>query len=371
VVLFPDGKSFTGEAMAEIHCHGGPAIVREICQRLASFDGCRGAEPGEFTQRSFQSGRMDLTEVEGLADLIAAQTEQQRREAMRLVQGEASKRTADWRNDLVHALALLEVTIDWADEEVPEDVMPDVKALLEGLLTDMQAELDLVEQTKKLRDGFEIAIVGPPNVGKSTLLNALAGREAAITSDIPGTTRDVIEVPFDLDGFPVRFLDTAGLRHAGDSIEAEGVTRAIARAGEADLRLFLRSADTLSEGLEDDLREVDDLIVHTKGDLSMVGEGVCISAKTGTGITELVEAISGILAKRHQSFGLFGSERRRTSIEKAKVELVKCSSGLGFDDVEVVAENLRSALRHLDSVIGHVGIEDVLSDVFSRFCLGK
>lgn len=371
IVLFPCGRSFTGEAMAEIHCHGGLAIVREICQRLASFDGCRGAEPGEFTQRSFQSGRMDLTEVEGLADLIAAQTEYQRRQAMRLVQGEASQRTEDWRNDLIHALALLEVTIDWVDEEVPEDVMPAVQSLLEGLQTEMQTEMDLVDQTEKLRDGFEIAIVGPPNVGKSTLLNALAGREAAITSDIPGTTRDVIEVPFDLEGFPVRFLDTAGLRRTNDAIEMEGVSRAMSRARQADLRLFLRSPDTVPEAFEEDLWRGEDLVVQSKIDLSAPGDGIGVSAKTGVGVTDLVEAISGILNRRHQSFGLFGSERRRTSIDKAQKELAKCSAGLSSDDVEVVAENLRAALRHLDSVIGHVGIEDVLGDVFSRFCLGK
>lgn len=371
IVVFPEGQSYTGEPMAEIHCHGGRAIVREVSQRLGSLEGCRCAEPGEFTLRAFQSGRLDLTEVEGLGDLIAAQTERQRQEAMRLVQGEASQKTEAWRNDLVHALALLEVTIDWADEEVPEDVMPSVEALLDGLLTELSTELDLIQTGYKLRDGFEVAIVGPPNVGKSTLLNALAGREAAITSEIPGTTRDVIEVPYDLNGLLIRFLDTAGLRQTDDPIESEGVDRAVARARDADLRVFLRSFDTTADDIENELRKSDDLIVHTKTDLSEALSGIGISAKTGRGLQEVVEAISSVLDKRHQRFSLFSSDRRSTSIQKAFVELSACRSKLSSTDIEVVAEDLRLILRHLDVVIGHVGVEDVLGDVFSRFCLGK
>ncbi|MEM7057405.1 MAG: tRNA uridine-5-carboxymethylaminomethyl(34) synthesis GTPase MnmE [Pseudomonadota bacterium] len=371
VALFPDGHSFTGEEMAEIQCHGSPAIVREICRFLGSYDQCRGAEPGEFTQRAFQAGRMDLTEVEGLSELIAAQTERQRHEAMRLVQGEALQRTEEWRADLIEALALLEVTIDWADEEVPEDVVPSVESLLENLSGQLQAELDLVDHSEKLLYGFEVAIIGPPNVGKSTLLNALAGREAAITSDIPGTTRDVIEVAYDLDGFPVRFLDTAGLRSTDDPIETEGVRRALDRAIGADLRLFLNSPDTTDGGFAQDLWQPEDLTVHTKVDLSDSFNGIGVSAKTGAGLSELTKRISEILEMRHQEFGLFGSERRRVAIEKARTDIATGYANLKSREVEIIAEDLRAALRHLDSVIGRVGIEEVLGEVFSRFCLGK
>lgn len=369
VAIFAEGSSFTGEAMAEIFCHGGTAIVHEVCRVLGSFNGVRPADPGEFTLRAFKSGRMDLTEAEGLADLISAQTEQQRREAMRLVRGEARDRAEAWRSDLIQALALLEVTIDWADEEVPDNVFPDVEFLLRKVDQELSGELALAEQSEKLRNGFVVAIVGPPNVGKSSLLNALAGREAAITSDIAGTTRDVIEVSLDINGLPVRFMDTAGLRETEDPVEIEGVKRATAAARGADLRILLRSSDTSWESEE--LFQSGDLVVQTKTDLYPEYTGVGVSVETGEGIQSLVTEIGERLSGRYQSFGLFGFERRRMSIETAREQLANTIADLEFVETEISAEGLRQAVAELNAVIGRVGVEDVLGDVFSRFCLGK
>ena len=241
VLWFEPGASFTGEAVAELHLHGSPAIVGAVLGHLASLRETRMAEPGEFTRRALMNDRMDLTQVEGLGALIEAETEAQRRQAQRIFSGALGGLAERWRHDLIRAASLLEVTIDFADEDVPVDIGPEVVTLLSGVRGEMRREIDGSRIAERIRDGFEVAIIGAPNAGKSTLLNALAGRDAAITSEIAGTTRDVIEVRMDLRGLPVTFLDTAGLRVATDDIERLGVARAQARAKDADLRVLLLS----------------------------------------------------------------------------------------------------------------------------------
>jgi len=226
VLSFDDGQSFTGEQVVEFQVHGSPAIVAALLSELGSLDGLRLAEPGEFTRRALENGQLDLARVEGLADLIDAETEAQRKQALRVFSGALGKKADGWRTDLIRAAALLEATIDFADEDVPVDVTPEVTALVSGVRGELELEAQGVKAAERIRDGFEVAIVGPPNAGKSTLLNALAGREAAITSSVAGTTRDVIEVRMDLNGLPVTFLDTAGLRETTDEVEAVGVQRA-------------------------------------------------------------------------------------------------------------------------------------------------
>ncbi len=230
VAVFPEGGSFTGETVAEFHVHGGPAIVASLVAAMSAMPGLRPAEAGEFTRRAFLNGRLDLSQVEGLADLIDAETAAQRRQAMRVLSGSVAVRVAEWRATLLRALALVEVTIDFADEDVPVDVWPEVGTLIETLTAALRAEAAGTAVAERLRDGFEVAVLGAPNAGKSTLVNYLAGREVAITSPVPGTTRDVIEVRLDLGGLPVTFLDTAGLRESGDAVERIGVERARARA---------------------------------------------------------------------------------------------------------------------------------------------
>ena len=250
VTWFAAPNSFTGEDIVELACHGSLAVVSAVLAACCKQPSVRMAEPGEFTRRALENGRLDMTQVEGLADLIDAETEAQRRQALRVLSGELGQRAAQWRLDLVRACALLEATIDFADEEVPVDVTPEVRNLVKATRAALIFEAGGVAMAERVRAGFEVAIVGKPNVGKSTLLNALAGREAALTSDVAGTTRDIIEVRMDLAGFAVTLLDTAGLRNTSDHVEELGVERALARANAADIRAVLSLDGTVPAGLK-------------------------------------------------------------------------------------------------------------------------
>ena len=249
ILRFDAPASFTGEDVVELHLHGSIAIMRRVLGELGQFEGARVAQPGEFTRRALENGRLDLVQVEGLADLIEAETEAQRKQALRVLSGALGEKIENWRRSLIRAAALLEATIDFADEDVPVDVSDEVRDLLDGVDNALLREIEGTKAAERIRTGFEVAIVGAPNVGKSTLLNRLAGREAAITSSIAGTTRDVIEVRMDLGGLPVTLLDTAGIRDSTDEIETLGVELALRRASQADLRIFL-----LDEGDEPQLQ---------------------------------------------------------------------------------------------------------------------
>lgn len=365
VLLFEAGVSFTGEAVAELQVHGSAAVVQAVLRALAGRYGLRLAEAGEFTRRALENGRLDLAQVEGLADLIEAETEAQRRQAMRVLSGAIGQRAEDWRKKLVRAAALLEATIDFADEDVPVDVTPEVGALIDAVRADLVRELDGARAAERVRDGFEVAIVGAPNAGKSTLLNALAGRDAAITSDIAGTTRDVIEVRMEIGGQAVTLLDTAGLRDAEDAVERIGVERGIARAVAADLRVFLVGDDPVA-GLEP---VAGDITVRAKGDLH--GDGV--SGLTGQGIPELIDAIGMRLEGLTAGAGIVTRERHRQfmgraigALDSARVELER-----GAVRTEIVADELRSASRALEGLVGRVDVENLLDEIFASFCIGK
>ena len=276
VLGFAAPASFTGEDVAELHLHGSPAVCRRVLSVLGAMAGLRQAEPGEFTRRALTNGRLDLAQVEGLASLIDAETEAQHRQAMQLMLGALSRQAAGWRRDLVRALAFIEASIDFADEDLPADLVGEVRANLGRLDADMGRALDGSRVAERLRDGFEVALVGAPNVGKSTLLNALAGRDAALTSEIAGTTRDVIEVRMDLDGLPVTLLDLAGIREADDTVESLGVARARQRAERADLRVFLVE-DPASAEAPGVTRCPGDLTVLAKADLRDRGRALAVS----------------------------------------------------------------------------------------------
>jgi len=368
VLCFTEKASFTGEETVELQTHGSVAVVNALLAELGRFDGLRLAEPGEFTRRALANGRLDLAQVEGLADLIASETEAQRQQALRLFSGGLGELAAHWRERLIRASALLTVTIDFADEEVPVDVSPEVLELIAEVQTAMQAQVDGFGAAERIRTGYEVAIVGPPNVGKSTLLNALAGRDAAITSEIAGTTRDVIEVRMELAGLPVTLLDTAGLRETDDTVEKIGVARALERAKAADLRVFLMESD----GKPEFDPAPDDIVMTSKADLS--GEKLgSVSGKTGAGVVELVEQIGARLSSKTAKAGLATRARHKEAMERCLVSLSDASNcvALGPEFTDIASEELRISLEALNMLIGRVDVENVLDEVFSSFCLGK
>ncbi len=369
VITFAKGQSFTGEEVVEFHLHGSTAIVKAVLTELGKLGGIRLAEPGEFTRQALENDRLDLTQVEGLADLIDAETEAQRRQAMKVLSGVLGEQAGVWRHRLIRAAALLEATIDFVDEDVPVDVRPEVLSLVNEVLSSLMDAARGARVSERIRDGFEVAIVGPPNVGKSTLLNALAGREAAITSETAGTTRDVIEVRMDLHGLPVTFLDTAGLRQTADQVEAIGITRALKRARAADLRVFLGFSDTTYGDLT---FEAGDIQVSGKADL-FPGSADGISGKTGQGVSTLINKIAEAFTEKSASAGTAIRERHRLAIERAAgaLQIAVVEIGLGSDRAEFAAEEMREAVRALDSLIGLVDVEHILDEIFSSFCIGK
>ncbi len=367
VLSFSGPSSFTGEDVVELQVHGSVAVVRSCLKELGAIEGCRLAEPGEFTRRALENNRLDLAQVEGLADLIDAETDAQRRQAVRVFSGALGEKVEIWRRDLIRAAALLEATIDFADEDVPVDVSPEVSALLTATASDITAEINGSFVAERIRTGFEVAIIGAPNVGKSTLLNRLAGRDAAITSEIAGTTRDVIEVRMDLGGLPVTFLDTAGLRDSEDQIEAIGVERAVARAKGADLRVFLNEGGILriSPGPED-------IVLVPKQDTPLSGvRGV--SGRTGQGVNELIEDIRQVLLNRTSDAGIATHERHRVAMERALAGLNAAQEivGRGPELYDIAAEELRFAIRALEALVGRIDVENLLDEIFASFCLGK
>jgi tRNA modification GTPase len=368
VLTFEGPNSFTGEDTVELHLHGSIAVVRAVLALLSGFVGTRLAEPGEFTRRAMENGKLDLTQVEGLGDLIEAETEAQRKQALRVLSGHLGQKVDIWREKLIRAAALLEVTIDFADEDVPVDVSPEVTELLNAVNADILAEIAGTHTAERIRTGFEVAIIGRPNAGKSTLLNALAGRDAAITSAVAGTTRDVIEVRMDLGGLPVTLLDTAGLREGADEVEAIGIDRAKTRGEQADLRVFLSE-----EGEELLVAAVaDDIVLRPKADLRDSADNA-ISGVTGQGVPQLIEKIQAILGARSLNAGLATHERHRVALQKSAEGLAAAMLVLdhGPDQYDIASEELRHSIRALEALVGRIDVENLLDVIFSSFCLGK
>jgi tRNA modification GTPase len=387
---FPGPNSETGEDIAELQLHGGRAVIAAVLGALGRIEGLRPAEAGEFTRRAFENGRLDLTAVEGLADLIGAETEAQRRQAYRQLKGLLGKCAETWRARMIEALALVEARIDFSDEaDVPEDLIGPALKIVQGLRDEIADALAGGARGERLRDGLVVAIAGPPNAGKSTLLNRIARREAAIVSPIPGTTRDVIEVHLDLDGYPVTLLDTAGIRDSDDLVEQEGVRRARQRASEADLVLWVYDAKDGPPQDEAPLLSgsVTKWMVRNKVDLLPNGQRnelkknnefklsnivFDLSATTGLGVAEFLAQL-GDYAKSY--FGaessLLTRERHRKALNftQSALDRILAEGPSGREDI--VAEELRLAAQSLGRLTGQVDVEDILDIIFRDFCIGK
>jgi tRNA modification GTPase len=366
VVCFPQGASYTGEASAELHLHGGSAVVASVLTALGAMPGLRPAKPGEFSRRAFENGRLDLAQLEGVADLIDARTEAQRRQALRSADGALARQAAAWRTEMVGALALIEAGIDFADEALPDGLRAEADTRLRALADALAVERRGAEAAQALRDGFVVAIVGPPNVGKSTLFNALLRRDAAITSPVAGTTRDVLEAACDVGGLPVTLLDTAGLRESNDPVEMAGVARARDRAASADLRLIVHDPFTAPELAA---MHPGDIVVMTKSDRQGVvpSDALAVCALTGEGMERLCRAIAAVLSTRLAEVGAVVNARQSAAIDAARDALLRACA---LPD-ELAAAEIRTAARALDSLIGRIDVEQVLDDIFGRFCLGK
>jgi len=370
-LFFPGPASFTGEDVAELNLHGSRAVVARLLEELANVPGFRSAEQGEFTKRAFLNGKMDLTEAEALGDLIEAETEAQRRFAMMNSAGGQRLLYESWRARLIHARAMLEADLDFSDQEdVPGSVAETIRSDLEELARGIEEHIAGFRRAEILRSGFDVVIVGPPNAGKSSLLNALARREVAIVSDEPGTTRDLIEVSLDLDGIKVRVTDTAGLRHATGKVEAIGIERARKRAEKADLVVQLHD---LSAGNSIDVIS-GALIVGSKCDLVRAPwfEGLRISARSGDGIRLLLDEIArqARLAAGNVNEVLPARSRHVEYLSRAVAFLHDAIAGFG-GQVELEAEALRQSADQLGRITGQVDVEDILDVIFSKFCIGK
>jgi tRNA modification GTPase len=379
VLFFVGPNSFTGEDVVEFQVHGGPAVVAAILRTITALPGLRSADPGEFTRRAFLNGKLDLVQTEALADLVNAETEAQRRFALRNADGAQSTLYADWRRRLIHARAMIEADIDFADEDdVPGSVANTVWSDVSRLAGEIAEHVKGFATAEIIQDGFDVVILGAPNAGKSSLFNALARREAAIVSDEPGTTRDLLEVLFDIEGFKVRITDTAGLREGAGKVETIGIERARAKGGRADLVLALEDMSNPAR-VDTDWLTVPTIRVGTKLDLigtagcrAAAGYDMCVSAVSGDGLAELVEALG-----RHASERVTGSSdvlpsklRHVELLEETIGHLQSALAGEG-QALELRAEELRLAADRLGRIVGSVDVEDLLDVIFSQFCIGK
>jgi tRNA modification GTPase len=375
VLWFGAPASFSGEDIAEFHIHGGRAIVAGLLSALAAIPGCRPAEPGEFTRRAVENGKLDLTRAEGLIDLIDAETEVQRRQALAQYGGSLAQLYEGWRERLIRALAWAEAGIDFSDEELPAGLLVGSQAAILEIIEEIQIHTDDSRRGEIVRDGVFLTVIGPPNAGKSSLINALAKRDVAIVAETAGTTRDIIEVRLDLGGYPVIVADTAGLRSASEAVESEGVRRALARAEASDLTLLLLDGsvpDPLA-GLPPGLAGHASLIVWNKADLPSAAqrEGQQLSLKTGKGLDELLATITQKVAERLERGAeapVLTRARHRHALQQASAALRRAMTA---KELELYAEDLRLAVRWIGRITGRVDVEDMLDVVFRDFCVGK
>ncbi len=382
LLWFPGPESYTGEDMAELHVHGSIAVIRSILDQLSNLENCRIAEPGEFTKIAFQNGKINLLKAESISDLISAETEIQRQQAIKIMSGTSSDKFNSLREMLLKILSNVEAKIDFPEDDLPEDIIKNIKIDSEKIRKEIEKILDDQKVGERIREGFKIAIIGPTNAGKSSLLNYLSKRDAAIVSEIAGTTRDVIEAHLNLDGYPVVISDTAGIRESKDEIEKKGIKLALKRAEDADLNIIVIEPKSIDfTGFLNDLVSDKSIIVINKIDLGYKNinhqiekfNPIFLSIKNETNLAELINRIKDNLKNKFVSSNetLITRERHRQSLEACVHNLKNFEEKNSKEDFDKAAEDLRLATRHLGMIVGKVDVEEILGSIFSDFCIGK
>jgi len=382
IIWFPAPNSYTGEDLAEFHVHGSRAVIKAMHSAISKIKNCRLAEPGEFTKRAFQNGRINLLKAESVADLISSETEIQRKQALKIMGGKSADKFNSWREKLLKILSHVEAKIDFPDEDLPKKIITEVQKTSNSVLTEIKKTLDDQNVGERIREGFKIAIIGPPNSGKSSLLNYLSKRDVAIVSEIAGTTRDVIETHLNLDGYPVIVSDTAGIRSSKNEIEKKGIKIALKRAGDADLRLIIVSAKNVDfTGVLKVLLTKNAILVVNKSDL-IKGKlntkfkkykHVLVSIKKDSNLNKLITKIKSKLKNKFTTDEdiLITRERHRQSLINCVQHLEKFKKMKSTQNFDKAAEDLRLATRHLGMIVGKVDVEELLSSIFNDFCIGK
>ncbi len=382
VIWFKGPNSYTGEDMVEFHTHGSKAVVNKLQNIIEQFDDCRIAEPGEFTKLAFQNNKINLLKAESIGDLIAAETELQRQQALRIMSGVSSNKFNLWRDKLIKILGEIEAKIDFPDEDLPADISMQLKLNIEEIKTEIEKTLDDDKAGEIIREGFKVAIIGPPNVGKSSLLNYLSNREAAIVSEKAGTTRDVVEVHLDIAGIPIIISDTAGIRDSNEEIEARGVKLAISRAEDADLNIILLDPKNLDfKGFFNNQIEDKSIIVINKSDLGTKHISrfesnlapIVISLKENKNIDKLIDEIKSKLKKQFMKNDnvLITRSRHRYHLKECRKHLGNFLQKKDNEDYDKAAEDLRLSIRHIGTIVGRVDVEEILGSIFENFCIGK
>ena len=372
LICFKANSSYTGEDMVEFHIHGSIAVINSLSEVLSVGFNLDVADPGEFTRRALENGCMDLSQVEGLLDLINSETKEQKNQSLRVLSGIIGNKSHSWRTTILSSLALAEVMIDFSEEDVPKSTVSDILMLVKSLIDELMCELQNSNSLELIRDGFDVTIIGKPNVGKSSLLNYLAGTEKAIVSEKSGTTRDIIELGIDLNGFRVNFFDTAGIHESTDEIEVIGIQRARVKALHSNMRVFLISDNDILDDFGVVVKETD-IIFSSKSDLGKYCVHPGISSKSGEGVSEMLEHISKSIEKSTSYSGILINKRHKKVIKSTirYLKLVCLELKSSEVQIEIVAENLRLAIMELDFLVGKINVEDVLGDIFSSFCIGK
>ena len=382
IIWFPAPNSYTGENLAEFHVHGSRAVINAMHSAISKIKNCRLAEPGEFTKRAFQNGKINLLKAESIADLISSETEIQRKQALKIMSGKSADKFNSWREKLLKILSHVEAKIDFPDEGLPKKIITEVQKTSNTVLTEIKKTLDDQNVGERIREGFKIAIIGPPNSGKSSLLNYLSKRDVAIVSEIAGTTRDVIETHLNLDGYPVIISDTAGIRSSKNEIEKKGIKIALKRAGDADLRLVIVSAKNVDfTGVLKGLLTKNAILVVNKSDLIKGKlnskfkkyENVLISIKKDSNLNKLITKIKSKLKNKFTTAEdiLITRERHRQNLKNCAQHLEKFQKKKSAQDFDKAAEDLRLATRHLGMIVGKVDVEELLGSIFNDFCIGK